>query len=164
MAPAALGHEHEFLGTAGNAATCNNAFLASLTADGHLRIRNAHILATMLPSLPDDGAGHRAISLRQIFYALMDRVVYDDYPMPFVPRPTWLGHFVRSLCARGMPTTAVSDILVLRVRVNTFTLQLNVAERTLAAGDRVAITPAAPPAAGLGWFHSVTTGMLSRSE
>ena len=160
MAPAVVTHEHEFLGTAGNATTCNAAFLATLTDEGFLRVREVHVLAVALTTLPASGAGYRAVSLRQIFYALLSKVIFDDFALPFVPRPSWLSGFVRRLCDAGMPTTAVATLHALRARVDTFAVQLSVADRTLRAADVVAIPPAATPTPALGWLHSVRTGML----
>jgi len=61
---------------------------------------------------------------------------------------------------RGWLTTAVDYMLALRIRVESFALKLAVSYRTLSLGDKVAIPPTAPPASGLGWFHSMSTGML----
>ena len=144
----------------GNPATCNAAFLATLTDDGLIRIRDAHVLASMLPTLPASGAGFRAVSLRQLFYALLSKIMYDDVLLPVLPRPVWLGHFARRLCdcEAGMPTTAVDDLLALRARVESFAPQLNAADRTITAADRVVTSH--PPPAGVGWFHSASTAML----
>ena len=55
-----------------------------------------------------------------VVYALLSGVLYDDFPFPFVPRPTWLGNFIRNLVVtagmyvddRGRRST----VLMLRLR------------------------------------------------
>jgi len=155
LARPALGHEHDFLGTGGNAVTCNAAFMATITGEGPLRFRNAHVLVAMLGALPALGADHRTINFRQIkiFYALLSKVLYENIDLPFVPKPVWLGHWVRNLCNVGTPTTAVDDIQALRIRVEECVVKVSDVDRTLQVTDVVAVTPAAPPQP-LGWAGS----------
>ena len=91
MAPAVLGPEHEFVGVAGNAGTANAAFLASLTDEGCLLIRDAHVLSALLPSLPLHSSGLHQFDYRRVWFCLMPAVRVFDGSSPILPRPIWLG-------------------------------------------------------------------------
>ena len=135
MAPAALTPAHEFFAVAGRADTANAAFLATLTADGPLLIRDEHILARMLPNLPVHSAGNKRFDFRRVFFCLLSRVRFFDGSTPLLPRPIWLARFVRSLCDAGMPTAAVADEVALRDLVAEHTLLLPDAQRTIDLAD-----------------------------
>ena len=131
----ALADEHEFRGVAGGAATANSAFLDTLGTDGPLLVRDAHVLALMLPNLPIHAAGVKRFDYRRVWFCLLSKVLVFDGATPMVPRPIWLGRFVRTLCEGGMPTVAVADEAALRDLVAEYTLLLTVAQRTLTAAD-----------------------------
>ena len=103
MAPAALTGTHEFLGVAGTAQPPNAAFLNSLSADAALRIRNEHVIASWLTTLPDGGTGFKRFTYRQFYFAFLEHVVFEDLAFPILLRPQWMGRFLRCLTVAGMP-------------------------------------------------------------
>ena len=164
MAPAALTGRHEFLGVAGVAQPPNAAFLASLQQEGPLRIREEHVLCTWLPGLPASGAGFKRFSFREFYYAFLELALFEDLPFPLLVRPLWMGRFLRFLTAAGMPETAQQSLHHLRILASSFVAKLPADQRTVGAADTIDIAPTAPPAAGLGWVHSVTTFHLRNVE
>ena len=164
MAPAALTGRHEFLGVAGVAQPPNAAFLASLQQEGPLRIREEHVLCTWLPGLPASGAGFKRFSFREFYYTFLELALFEDLPFPLLARPLWMGRFLRFLTAAGMPETAQQSLHHLRILASSFVAKLPADQRTVGAADTIDIAPTAPPAAGLGWVHSVTTFHLRNVE
>ena len=154
--------KYRFDGTAGNAHANDAAFRATLTRDGPLIVSDAHMLATLLPSLPVHTVGYKRFDLRRMFYCVVAHMhVADDLKavrIGWYPLCKIMAGVFRALARAAMPMAPVADEAALRDLIAVWMPQIPVAERTL---DRASVYLVDFPTNYVG---EITTGFLVGSE